>query len=111
MWVPQFSDSAGLTQISASRFSLAFVIAIPAAILCTNRRVYLMTTENMPSTIVEVIFIPDSLPLDTSCFFTQKRRAIMFDLALGLGIPIINLILSTFHTNMCSQTLLKKGHT
>jgi hypothetical protein len=44
-------------------------------------------------------FATDNLLLDILCFFTQKRRAITFDLALGLGIPVITVILSALHTS------------
>jgi hypothetical protein len=34
----------------------------------------------------------------------------MFDLALGLGIPMINVILSAVYIDMCSLIMLKNGH-
>jgi hypothetical protein len=67
--------SGGLTLVSASRFGLAFVIAVPVAILCTNRRLYFMTIGKMPSTVVEVVLTSDVLPLSTqSVFYTETPR-------------------------------------
>lgn len=59
----------------SSHINLVCIIAVPLAILCTNRRVYLITIGDMPLTIA------------------QQRRAIILDLAAGLGIPPIFVIL------------------
>lgn len=55
-----FFGSIDLTLILGSRVQLASVVAVPAAVLCTIRRIYFMTSGNMPSTITEVDFTTDS---------------------------------------------------
>jgi hypothetical protein len=51
--------ATGFTQISASRVHLASVIAVPVAVLCTIRRIYLVTVGQVPMTAAEVDFISD----------------------------------------------------
>ncbi|KAF5354498.1 hypothetical protein D9758_012401 [Tetrapyrgos nigripes] len=59
----------------STRFFLGSSVAIPAASLCINRRLYHISTANNVTTRAE------------------KRRTIMVDLAIGLGIPILEMIL------------------
>ncbi|KAF5342954.1 hypothetical protein D9758_014948 [Tetrapyrgos nigripes] len=60
----------------STRFFLGASVAIPAASLCINRRLYHISTANSVTTTR-----------------AEKRRAIMVDLAIGLGIPILEMIL------------------
>lgn len=53
-------------------------VAIPAASLCINRRLYLIATRSYTSTKAE------------------KQRAVLVDLAIGLGIPVLEMILRMF---------------
>lgn len=57
-------------------------VAIPAASLCINRRLYLIATRSYTSTKAE------------------KQRAILVDLAIGLGIPVLEMILRMFVSNI-----------
>ena len=60
----------------ATRFSVGISIAVPAAILCINRRLYLLASP-------------------TSLIPTQadKIRELIIDLVIGIGLPIIVMVL------------------
>ncbi|KAK7435130.1 a-factor receptor [Stygiomarasmius scandens] len=60
----------------STRFLVGSAVAIPAASLCINRRLYHISSANTVTTTR-----------------AEKRRAIMVDLAIGLGIPILEMIL------------------
>ncbi|GLB44322.1 putative pheromone receptor [Lyophyllum shimeji] len=68
-WAPVWCD------ISA-RFIVGLSIGIPCASLCINRRLYHIASVRSVTTTK-----------------AEKRRAIMVDLAIGLGIPILVMIL------------------
>jgi pheromone a factor receptor len=53
----------------------ALNVAIPAASLCINRRLYKIAT------VKAVMTTP-----------SEKRRAVMIDLLIGVGIPILQMI-------------------
>jgi hypothetical protein len=58
---------------SVTRLSLAFVVAIPLAILCTIRRVYLVTIGSAPSTSAEVVvYIFDIFLFYVPTFIPEK---------------------------------------
>jgi len=71
-WAPVWCDIT-------SRFNIGISIAIPAVVLCINRRLYLLAspTSVLPSEV-------------------DKRREIMIDIAIGIGLPIIVIILLFF---------------
>ncbi|KAI0060066.1 STE3-domain-containing protein [Artomyces pyxidatus] len=60
----------------STRFIIGLNVAVPAASLCINRRLYKIST-------VKAVMVTRS----------EKRRAVMTDLAIGLGIPIIQMAL------------------
>lgn len=60
---------------SATRFSVAQNVAIPAASLCINRRLYKIAT-------MKTVTVTAS----------EKRRAVMIDLLIGVGLPILQMI-------------------
>ncbi|KAF8630088.1 hypothetical protein AX17_005486 [Amanita inopinata Kibby_2008] len=60
----------------SSRFIIGASVAIPAASLCINRRLY---------QIASVRSVTHSR--------AEKRRAVMTDLAIGIGIPVLEMIL------------------
>lgn len=60
----------------SSRLIIGVNVAIPAASLCINRRLYHISSANTV-TITRA----------------EKRRAIMVDLAIGVGIPVLQMIL------------------
>jgi hypothetical protein len=65
-------------------------VAIPAASLCINRRLYLIATVKTVTTTK-----------------AMKRRAIMIDLAIGVGIPVLEMILRLFiHVIHYTQNLI-----
>ncbi|THH15868.1 hypothetical protein EW146_g4686 [Bondarzewia mesenterica] len=68
-WAPVWCD------ISA-RIIIASSVAIPAASLCINRRLYKIAS-------IKTVTITRS----------EKRRGVMVDLAIGLGIPVLEMIL------------------
>lgn len=65
-----------LRLIPASRFMIGLSVAIPTASLCINRRLYYIASMKS-ATITEY----------------EKRRANMADLAIGLGIPVLEMVL------------------
>ena len=62
-----------------TRFQVAINVAIPACSLCINRRLYKIATS-------KAVMITRS----------EKRRAVMVDLLIGLGIPILQIVARTF---------------
>jgi len=60
----------------SARIIIMIAVAIPAASLCINRRLYHIATAN---TVIHTK--------------RQKRRAIMVDLAIGIGLPVLEGIL------------------
>ncbi|KAF5378593.1 hypothetical protein D9615_007162 [Tricholomella constricta] len=68
-WAPVWCDISARILIGAS-------VAIPAASLCINRRLYHIAS-------VRSVTVTKA----------EKRRAIMVDLAIGLGLPILEMIL------------------
>ena len=72
-WAPVWCDIS-------SKFIVGTAVAIPAASLCINRRLYIMAS------------VKSATPTVTKA---EKRRQIMVDLAIGLGLPIMEMILRT----------------
>ncbi|KAF9494768.1 pheromone receptor [Pleurotus eryngii] len=68
-WAPIWCDIS-------TRLTVGLSVAIPAASLCINRRLYKIAS-------VQTVSISRVL----SIWLLQKRRAVMTDLAIGLGIP------------------------
>jgi pheromone a factor receptor len=64
-WAPVWCDIT-------TKWMIGIVVGIPAASLCINRRLYNIAT------IQSVTFTKD-----------DRRRAILIDLAIGLGIPVL----------------------
>ena len=64
-------------------------VAIPAASLCINRRLYHIATAN---TVIHTK--------------RQKRRAIMVDLAIGIGLPVLEGILRMYTLSCFACRLL-----
>ncbi|KAF8808062.1 pheromone receptor [Phlegmacium glaucopus] len=71
-WAPVWCDIS-------SRINIGVSVAIPAINLCINRRLYLLAS---PTSV---------LPSEA-----DKRREVVIDLAIGIGLPIIEIILSFF---------------
>nr|ANB67031.1 pheromone receptor [Agrocybe salicacicola] len=68
-WAPVWCDIS-------TRLMVGISVAIPAASLCINRRLYMIAT-------CQTVTITRA----------HKRRAVMVDLAIGLGIPALQLVL------------------
>ena len=64
-------------------------VAIPCASLCINRRLYLIANVRSVTTTK-----------------AEKKRAIMVDLAIGVGVPIIQMILCTFFRDINYEQVL-----
>jgi pheromone a factor receptor len=60
---------------TASRIQIAQNVAIPACSLCINRRLYKVATAKV------------MMPTDA-----EKRRAVIQDLMIGVGLPILQII-------------------
>ena len=79
-------------KLLATRFTLGVAVGIPAALLVINRRLYKIAKRTAAS-------------LTTA----EKRRDICVDLAIGLGIPILQMALgasipdrfATFASDQC----------
>ena len=68
-------ESLFILSPTATRFQVALSVAIPACSLCINRRLYKIAT------------------MKTVAFTSsEKRRAAFFDLLIGVGIPILQII-------------------
>jgi pheromone a factor receptor len=68
-WAPVWCDIS-------TRFMIGLSVGIPAASLCINRRLYIIAS-------VKTVTVSKA----------EKRRDIMVDLAIGLGIPLLEMIL------------------
>ncbi|TFY76225.1 hypothetical protein EWM64_g7786 [Hericium alpestre] len=76
VWHGNALDVAPVWCDISSRIIVGVAVAIPAASLCINRRLYLITSvQNATITRAE------------------KRRAVIIDLCIGLGIPILQMVL------------------
>ena len=89
-WAPVWCDiceprsldivsDASLKFSTASKFIIGVSVAIPAASLCINRRLYHISCVRVVS--------PTKF---------DKRRAMMVDLAIGVGIPVLVMALRMF---------------
>jgi pheromone a factor receptor len=67
--------SLTLRHLTATRIQVALNVAIPACSLCINRRLYKIATVNVVMTT-----------------HADKRRAIIQDLLIGVGLPILQII-------------------
>jgi pheromone a factor receptor len=68
-WAPVWCDIS-------TRFMIGLSVGIPAASLCINRRLYMIAS-------VKTVTVSKA----------EKRRGIMVDLAIGLGIPVLEMCL------------------
>ena len=62
--------------IIVSRLGTGMSVAIPAAVLCINRRLYILASVD-----------------SVLHYSTAKRREVIIDLAIGIGLPILEMIL------------------
>jgi pheromone a factor receptor len=62
-----------LGRSAATRILLALNVAIPACSLCINRRLYKIATMKVMTT------------------YSEKRRAVIHDLLIGVGLPILQI--------------------
>ena len=65
-----------LTHVIASKFVLGISSAMPATILCINRRLYMLASPTS--------MIPSK---------ADKNRELIIDLVIGIGLPIIVMLL------------------
>lgn len=81
LFMPYNRASTRLTVFfPATKFMVGYSVGIPCASLCINRRLYHIATANTV-TVTKA----------------EKRRAIMVDLAIGVGIPVLEMVLRKFH--------------
>jgi pheromone a factor receptor len=65
--------------LPVARIQAALNVAVPAASLCINRRLYKIAT-------IKTVTVTAS----------EKRRNVMIDLLIGIGIPIVQMITREF---------------
>jgi hypothetical protein len=70
-----FIDVYSFTDSTASRVQVALSSAIPACALCIQRRLYKCTTMTTGGATRE-----------------EKRREVVVDLLIGIGIPILQIV-------------------
>jgi hypothetical protein len=77
-----------------AHFFVASNFGTPVAALCITRRLYLITTAagSLSFTKAEVCSSPKFYHF-VALIFLQKYRAVVIDLAIGLGIPLIGVVL------------------
>jgi hypothetical protein len=94
-----------LTSFLASRIIVGVAVAIPAASLCINRRLYkIASCQTVTITRAHVDMLQNIvIRRDHLTIYRQKRRAVMVDLAIGLGIPFLQMALRELHFS--SRTL------
>ena len=67
------------THVIAVRLNVGIAIAVPAAILCINRRLYMLASP--------ISIIPSK---------AEKNRELIIDLVIGIGLPVIVMVLCLF---------------
>jgi pheromone a factor receptor len=72
--------SLTLLHPTATRIQVALNAALPACSLCINRRLYKIAS-------MKAVVITD----------TQRRRTLIYDLLIGVGIPILQIIARECH--------------
>ena len=78
-WTPFSPSFRSSDASSATKYIIGLAVAIPSASLCINRRLYyIVSIDSVTKTHAE------------------KRRDILVDLAIGLGIPILEMILREY---------------
>jgi pheromone a factor receptor len=86
--------------IAATRILVGAAVAIPAASLCINRRLYhIACVKSVTHSRAEVrsrYFASHSV---NNIPRRQRRRAIMVDLAIGIGLPVLEMILRKLQTD------------
>jgi pheromone a factor receptor len=95
MYVLTIVDSPPLTHLIATHLQVALNTAIPAASLCINRRLYhIASISSVTQTRSDVspLWPPKVLFLSMA----QKRRGIIIDLLIGVGIPILGMIVCVY---------------
>ena len=90
-------NSLGAYDIIASRLGMGITVAIPAAILCINRRLYILASAD-----------------SVLHYSTVKRREVIIDLAIGIGLPILEMILGLscyylYHLCLFSLSTLQRS--
>ncbi|KAF4611600.1 hypothetical protein D9613_004065 [Agrocybe pediades] len=76
VWHGNIIDWAPIWCDISTRLTVGIAVAIPAASLCINRRLYKIATCNK-ATIT----------------YAEKKRAVLIDLSIGLGLPLLQMIL------------------
>ncbi|KIK69499.1 hypothetical protein GYMLUDRAFT_507936 [Collybiopsis luxurians FD-317 M1] len=76
IWTGNAINSAPVWCDISTRFMIGSAVAIPAASLCINRRLYYIATANAV-TITKA----------------ERRRAVLVDLCIGVGIPVLEMVL------------------
>ena len=79
-----------IRRATATRIQVALNAAIPASSLCINRRLHKAATA--------------TTAMPTS---SDKRRAVMYDLLIGVGIPILQIISGECFAVYCRQMLTR----
>jgi pheromone a factor receptor len=62
----------GAYNVIATKFIAGIEVAVPAAVLCINRRLYLLASQTL--------LIPSK---------ADKNRELIIDLVIGIGLPMI----------------------
>ena len=81
-WAPVWCDIS-------SKLIVGVAVAIPAASLCINRRLYHIAS-------VKSVTVTKA----------EKRRQVMVDLAIGLGLPVMEMVLRTSRCSLPLPSLL-----
>jgi len=76
VWYENMADKAPVYCDISTRILVALNVAIPACSLCINRRLFKIATRK--------IMMPTG---------AEKRRAVITDLLIGIGIPVLQMIL------------------
>ncbi|KAJ6615985.1 GPCR fungal pheromone mating factor, partial [Mycena sp. CBHHK59/15] len=76
VWHNNITDWAPVWCDISTRITIGVSVAIPAASLCINRRLYKIAACQTPSVTKAA----------------SKRRALMVDCAIGVGIPVLQMI-------------------
>ena len=75
--------------VIATRFNVGISIAIPATVLCINRRLYLLAS-----------------PMTTVPSQADKKREVIIDLVIGIGLPVIVMVLGLSSNSSCCLWLI-----
>lgn len=88
----------------ATKFLLGAGVGIPASSLCINRRLYNIASVRVVSVTRQDVSNIQTANRYDRLYRTQKRREVITDICIAIGIPVLVMVLRKFYT-MCGRCM------